>query len=194
MSDEQYQNFDEDTRKKMDFILEQQAQFAANSQSLQESQVKSAERMDQLEGLVTRLAQVTHAGFKDLTEKINILTDAQIRTEEKVSSLTEAQALLAESQADTSEAQRRSEQAQARMDQALARIAEVQARFAEDQARLTEAQAYTNEAQTRSEQAQARIDKALARIAEVQKYGDERLNILINTVERYISERRNGKS
>ena len=50
---------------------------------------------------------------------------------------------------------------------------------------LTAAQERTTEALARLADSQARTD---AKMAET----DERLNILVNTVERYISERRNG--
>jgi hypothetical protein len=51
---------------------------------------------------------------------------------------------------------------------------------------LTAAQERTAEALTRLAEAQARTDTKMAET-------DARLNILVNTVERYISERRNGK-
>lgn len=95
----------EEFDRKMAFIVEQQAQFAADIQQLQEAQVrlqesqvefrKSQDRTDQVLAhtvavvgdvgeVVTRLAKVTHAGLTDLNVKINALVDAQIRTEENL--------------------------------------------------------------------------------------------------------------
>jgi hypothetical protein len=43
---------------------------------------QTAEVVGQVGDGVTRLANVTHAGFTDVNAKINALIDAQIRTEE----------------------------------------------------------------------------------------------------------------
>jgi uncharacterized phage infection (PIP) family protein YhgE len=102
----------EEIERKMNFIVEQQAQFASDIQQLQESQARTeqivaqngeavthlveavgqtAETVVQVGDVVTRLANVTHAGFTEMhagfTEvnaKINALVDAQIRTEENL--------------------------------------------------------------------------------------------------------------
>jgi hypothetical protein len=77
--------------RKMNFIVEQQAQFASDILYLQESQARtdqvvsrSAEVVAEMGGVVTRLAAVTHAGFTEINAKINALVDAQIRTEENL--------------------------------------------------------------------------------------------------------------
>ena len=81
--------------RKMNFILEQQAQFAADMQRLEESQTRTdqvvaemgeavTEAVTQTAEVVTRLANVTHAGFTDVNAKINALVDAQIRSEERL--------------------------------------------------------------------------------------------------------------
>ena len=68
----------------MAFIVEQQAQFASDIQQLQESQARteevvaqtaaavahSAETVGQEVDVVTRLANVTHAGFTEVNAKI----------------------------------------------------------------------------------------------------------------------------
>jgi hypothetical protein len=73
----------EESEKKMEFILEQQAQFTANLQT-------HDERFAQLENIVNRLAAATLEGFKDVNAKIDALVDSHIR-------LSEAQALTQES-------------------------------------------------------------------------------------------------
>ncbi len=78
----------EEIERKMNFIVEQQAQFASDIQQLQESQAhtdqvvaQTAEVVAQMGEVVTRLANVTHAGFNEVNAKINALVDSQIRTE-----------------------------------------------------------------------------------------------------------------
>jgi hypothetical protein len=66
---------DEETARKMEFILEQQAQFAADIQLLREAQA-------QTDQIVSRLALATLEGFKDVNAKIDALVDSQIRLTE----------------------------------------------------------------------------------------------------------------
>ena len=68
----------EEFEKRMDFIIEQQAQFTSDIQQLRETQA-------QTEQVVNRLAEVTLEGFKDVNAKIGALVGSHIR-------LTEAQA------------------------------------------------------------------------------------------------------
>ena len=91
MSDEE---FEKRFEKKMEFLLEQQAKFTANMQ-------KVDERVSKVEDLMGRLAFITTAGFKKLIEKVSAVIDAQIRTEENVSSIAVKVAELAEAQAHT---------------------------------------------------------------------------------------------
>ncbi|HEX8492346.1 MAG TPA: hypothetical protein VF658_05855 [Pyrinomonadaceae bacterium] len=62
----------------MEFIIEQQAQFAVGLQQLGEAHARTNE-------MLNRLAAVTLEGFKDVNAKIDALVDSHIR-------LTEAQA------------------------------------------------------------------------------------------------------
>ena len=68
----------EEVDRKIAFIIEQQAQFAADIHQLREVQ-------GQTDQVVARFANVTLEGFKDVNAKINALVDSQI-------TLTEAQA------------------------------------------------------------------------------------------------------
>jgi hypothetical protein len=111
--------------RKMNFIVEQHAQFAADMQRLEESQARTdqvvthlgqnvtrlegnvtrlegvvtqvAESVIQVGEVVTRLANVTHAGFTDVSAKINALVDAQIRSEERLTQNEEKHAKTEES-------------------------------------------------------------------------------------------------
>ncbi|MGH9904240.1 MAG: hypothetical protein ACRD8U_01505 [Pyrinomonadaceae bacterium] len=67
----------EEFERKMAFIVDQQAQFAADISQMRELQA-------QTETVVGRLAHATLEGFKDVNAKIDSLVDSQIR-------LTEAQ-------------------------------------------------------------------------------------------------------
>jgi hypothetical protein len=70
----------EEFDRKMAFIVEQQAQFAADVQQLQAAQT-------QTENVVARLANATLAGFNDINAKISALVDSQIRTDESLRNL-----------------------------------------------------------------------------------------------------------
>jgi peptidoglycan hydrolase CwlO-like protein len=101
---------DEERQRTMDFILQQQAQFSANMQMLEERQSQLAEqqaqfatgmqrleeqqsqltasqqmtngRMDRLERVVVLMAQQFRRERRDLRERIAALVDAQVKTEE----------------------------------------------------------------------------------------------------------------
>jgi hypothetical protein len=110
MSNEQYE-------KRMEFIVEQQAQFAIDIQQLRESQaelqaaqVRTEQVVVQTGEIVARLASVTLEGFRDVNDKIDALVDAQIKTDEKINALADSQAqtdekinLLVDSQIKTDE-------------------------------------------------------------------------------------------
>jgi hypothetical protein len=77
----------EEFERKMSFIVEQQAQFAADIQQLQESQV-------QTDKVVNRLAKATLAGFNEtlasfdnINVKISALVDSQIQTDQTLRNL-----------------------------------------------------------------------------------------------------------
>ena len=62
----------EEFERRMTFIVDQQAQFAADIQQMRELQA-------QTENVVGRLAHATLEGFKDVNAKIDSLVDSQIR-------------------------------------------------------------------------------------------------------------------
>jgi hypothetical protein len=96
MADEEKRddNWSDENQSKIEFILHQQARFAANIEVHEE-------RLTRLENIVTRLATVTLEG----QEKLNALADAQIKTEGSITKLAtntdEKLAALLESQAHT---------------------------------------------------------------------------------------------
>lgn len=80
---------EEELQKKMEFIIEQQAQLVAN-------QGKANERLTRLENVVVRL-------YEDTEAKLNALVDAQMRTEASVAALAEAQLRTDSKLAETDE-------------------------------------------------------------------------------------------
>lgn len=85
------------------FILEQQAQFAADIQQLSEAQARTEQVVAQTGEIVGRLAYATHQGFTDVNAKINALVDSQIRTDESQIRTDDKIKALVESQLRTDE-------------------------------------------------------------------------------------------
>jgi hypothetical protein len=79
----------EEFDKRMDFIVEQQAQFASDMQQLREAQAQTEHVVTQTVEIVGRLANGTLEGFKDVNTKIDVLVDSQIRTDEKINALAD---------------------------------------------------------------------------------------------------------
>jgi hypothetical protein len=71
----------------MDFILDQQAQFAAGIQKLQESQTRSETRFGRLErvaGLMVRAGLRARRQMREQDERISALVNSQLHNEEIV--------------------------------------------------------------------------------------------------------------
>jgi hypothetical protein len=63
--------------ERIEFIVEQQAQFTVSIQRLEEAQENADKRMTRLEGIMVRF-------YEDTGAKINALIDAQLRTDQKL--------------------------------------------------------------------------------------------------------------
>lgn len=87
---------DEKIQRQMDFIVEQQAQFSVDIEKIQQS-------IGTLESVVTRLANASLNRLEENEEKIALLIDAQLRTEQKIEKLTDSQQKLSELQQSTDE-------------------------------------------------------------------------------------------
>jgi DNA repair exonuclease SbcCD ATPase subunit len=80
----------EEIQKTMEFILEQQAQFATNIQKLQEERVRDNSRIKRLEEsfqLLVQLAQSTDTRLDTLESNMATLAEAQTHTDERLSAL-----------------------------------------------------------------------------------------------------------
>src|SRR5712691_12949571 len=64
--------------ERIEFIVEQQAQFSVSIQQLQEAQANADKRMTRLENIMVRF-------YEDTSTKINALIDAQFRTDQRLS-------------------------------------------------------------------------------------------------------------
>ena len=78
----------EERQHTMDFILQQQAQFAAGMQRLEEADARASRRLDRLERTLVMMARRFRRERDDLQERMAALVDAQIRTEDAMRSLT----------------------------------------------------------------------------------------------------------
>jgi hypothetical protein len=72
----------DDFERKMAFIVNQQAKFAVDLDTLSEAQKLTEQKLQEATDVVTRLAYVTNEGFKDVNAKINALVDSQIELRE----------------------------------------------------------------------------------------------------------------
>jgi hypothetical protein len=76
---------EEERERTMNFILEQQAHFAAGMDRLEEADARANRRLDKLERNLIRMAVQFRRERKDLRERVPALVDAQVRWEDKVS-------------------------------------------------------------------------------------------------------------
>lgn len=82
----------DETQRKMDFIVNQQAQFSADIQQLKELHTQAEERLTRIEGVVLRLANFTENGFAQLIAAQTNLTTAQVLVDTRMAELAESQA------------------------------------------------------------------------------------------------------
>ncbi|MDQ3651794.1 MAG: hypothetical protein M3458_16260 [Acidobacteriota bacterium] len=75
---------DEERQRQMDFILNQQAQFVTDIQSLQEAHVAAEKRMTRLESTVVKVYQETTSNLNALIESQEGMVQAQQRTDERL--------------------------------------------------------------------------------------------------------------
>jgi hypothetical protein len=88
---------EEEMQKKMEFIIEQQAQFAVNIDVLRENMNLLAQAQKRTEETVGNMARMqTH-----MNEVVAAVAEAQQRTEEKVAELIESQTRTDRKMADT---------------------------------------------------------------------------------------------
>ena len=110
----------EDFERRMEFIIQQQAQFASDIQQLQEgmrqlreTQAQTERSIARTEQVVAQLADVTREsltttleGFRDVNVRIEALTEAQTDTNAKLDTLVNSQIRLTEAQSSTEQSLR----------------------------------------------------------------------------------------
>jgi two-component sensor histidine kinase len=72
----------EEFEKRMEFILEQQAQFTVDIQQLREAQAQTDQVVNRLAAATLEGFATTLEGFKDVNAKIDALVDSHMRLEE----------------------------------------------------------------------------------------------------------------
>lgn len=201
------------TLNRMEFIVEHQAQFVTDLGELKGS-------LSRLENIVGRLADATLARFEEsdakhdeATEKFAALVDAQIRTEESVKKTDEKFAALVDAQIRTEERSQKTDEtitalvdAQIRTEESVKKTDEKFSALVDAQIRAEETVKKTNEKFTALVDAQIGIEESVKktnekfaalvdaqiRTEETVKKTSEEVRSLASTVDRYLSERRNG--
>lgn len=86
MNDEEARRREEETQKKIEFIREQQAQFAANQQMAGERMDRADERWARTEESIRALlavAEIQAGGIKDLAEAVKVVDERQRQADER---------------------------------------------------------------------------------------------------------------
>jgi hypothetical protein len=81
----------DDVERKIELIVNQQAQFSADITELKELHVKAEARMTNLEIVVLRLVDVTETGLTTLTKRMSDLVTAQTFLDTRMAELAESQ-------------------------------------------------------------------------------------------------------
>jgi DNA repair ATPase RecN len=127
---------------------------------------------------------VKTSDFNELKEIVRDLAEAQARTEESLSLLSQGVDGLAEAQARTEQRLEELAEAQARTEQRLEELAEAQARTEQRLEELAEAQARTEQRLEELAEAQARTEQRLEELAEAQARTEQRLEELAEAQRR----------
>ncbi|HEU4386294.1 MAG TPA: hypothetical protein VFV34_00755 [Blastocatellia bacterium] len=177
----------EELTAKMEFIIEQQAQTSARVESL-------AVRMDNFAAAVveaqanyeTRLSRLED-GFAGLTAKLDTLVELETRSETRLSRLEDGFAALTAKMETLAELETRSETRLTRLEDAFALTVQF--------ARVTDERLDTLTANVDALTVDVRsMAESITRLTEAQSATDDRVNALVNVVERLISEGRNGRA
>jgi predicted nuclease with TOPRIM domain len=107
----------EEIERTMQFILEQQAQFATNIQKLEETQLRDSPRLQRLEDAFVQLVDLA----RTTDERLDAISTSQSRLEDVQTRLAEAQARTESRLAELADAQ-------ARTESTLVQLADAQAR------------------------------------------------------------------
>lgn len=96
----------DEAQRKMDFILDQQAQFSADVDHLKELHTQAEKRFATIEDTLTRIAIATLT----LTERVTEITAAQVLMDRKMVELAQSHTKLADSQTQLAESQEHTDQ------------------------------------------------------------------------------------
>jgi Glu-tRNA(Gln) amidotransferase subunit E-like FAD-binding protein len=148
----------DDFDRKMAFIADQQAQFAAGMQELRDLHAETEKARAYSESIVARLAYATLEGFKDVNAKVDSLIDSHIRMEN---------AMLASD-----------ERFKARIDQVFATMAASHNKTDEQLQKLTGSHAQTEEELRKLAASHAQTEEELQKLAGSHAQTEEELRKL----------------
>ena len=156
---------DAERRRTMDFILRQQAEFAASMQRHEEERHKREKadtRRDvsivQIRRMLAQTIREFRRDRRDLNERMAALANAQLRSEQARSRLDESMTALVD-------AQIRSEDVQTKSEEKHARTEEWQTQMEESFARSDKRLAYLEDLTARNSEAIAKLTDVVADIA-----------------------------
>lgn len=177
----------EEMNKKMEFVIEQQAQFVADIGEMREVQAQDAKLLKEETNVLKQQYWKLSDAVITVVGLVGSLTKAQARADDRIDVLTQAQAhtddrinALAQAQTRTDESFNLLAQAQTRTDDSIKVLAEAQTRTDESFNLLTQAQ-------TRTDERINQLADSFNLLAQAEARTEERLNIFINVVERHIS-------
>ena len=128
----------EEMNKKMEFIVEQQAQFVADIEKTREVQAADAKLLKEETNVLNQQYHKLSDAVITVVGLVGTLTRAQLGADDRISELTQAQA-------HTDDRINVLVQAQTRSDESFNLLAQAQTRTAESLRLLTEAQGRTDE-------------------------------------------------
>jgi len=128
----------EEMNMKMEFVIEQQAQFAADINLMREVQAQDGNLLkeqywklsDAVITVVGLVGKITQAQLR-ADDRINVLMQAQARTDDRINVLAQTQTRTDESLNLLAQAQTRTEEAQRRTDESFNLLAQAQTRTEE---------------------------------------------------------------
>lgn len=143
---------DEERQRTMDFILQQQAKFAADTERLKEEDARAHRRIDRLERVLKLAIRAGRRERKEFRERYAALVDAQMRNEE----IARRNAEKADERAtrDEETSRRNSEKSEERF-----------TRLEEAAQRATEAAARANETTDRASEDVSRLARIVEQLA-----------------------------
>jgi hypothetical protein len=183
----------EKIERMMEFILEQQAQLGIKVENLLEAQAKAEpfrKRVEESYLLLVQMVENLDERDDSLHKEMREIAEAQAQVDREMAELAKAQARTDTEMAELARVQAKGESRLSHVEKSYLLLVEmVQNLDARDDlldrkmAELAQARAQT----------ELELDQRMAELARAQAESESKIAHLAETVDRYISERRNGK-